>query len=345
MKLSKILLPASVVDAQIDFSTAINTDAASAWTLDNARFAVKGGSITGHLAKLTDRYGFDGFGDAIATVADADFIAAIQGWSGTTENRLTNSNYFTADFYGATLLTNLVDQTIIDNIETSVLTPIATQYTSQGNDLTALMDTVRSSGFDPLIAAADLYNVDDYATSVAVMDALDAGFEAYSNIGLTPSTISNLVYNLNLDYFGKYIFAIEELASLQEDVMSALAFIPSEIQSVFITNLGPVCSQNMGPFTYLRNISMGIEDVLGTVFNLIGPKIDAIVMAILRPIFGDIEAVYNPFNFSSISAQLTGFEEWWEIAEVEAHTAAIFFDALLTPAFYNLISGPVCGIN
>lgn len=91
------------------------------------------------------------------------------------------------------------------------------------------MDTVRSSGFDPLIAAADLYNVDDYATSVAVMDALDAGFEAYSNIGLTPSTLSNLVYNLNLDYFGKYIFAIEELASLQEDVMSALAFIPSEV--------------------------------------------------------------------------------------------------------------------
>ena len=101
----------------------------------------------------------------------------------------------------------------------------------------------------------------------------------------------------------------------------------------------------MGPFTYLRNISMGIEDVLGTVFNLIGPKIDAIVMAILRPIFGDIEAVYNPFNFSSISAQLTGFEEWWEIAEIEAHTAAIFLDALLTPAFYGLVDGPVCGIN
>ena len=91
------------------------------------------------------------------------------------------------------------------------------------------MDTVKSSGFDPLIAAADLYNVNDYATSVAVMNALDAGFEAYSNIGLTPSTLSNLVYNLNLDYFGKYIFAIEELASLQEDVMSALAFIPSEV--------------------------------------------------------------------------------------------------------------------
>ena len=229
--------------------------------------------------------------------------------------------------------------------------------------MTNLMDTVKSSGFDPLVAAADLYNADDYATSVAIMDALDAGFEAYSNIGLTPSTLSNLVYNLNFDYFGKYIFAIEELASLQEDVMSALAFIPSEvltdplalivisflilfqIQSVFITNLGPVCSQNMGPFTYLRNISMGIEDVLGTVFNLIGPKIDAIVMAILRPIFGDIEAVYNPFNFSSISAQLTGFEEWWEIAEIEAHTAAIFLDALLTPAFYGLVAGPVCGIN
>ena len=58
---------------------AINTDVASAWTLDNARFAMKGGSITGHLAKLTDRYGFEGFGDAISTIADADFIAAIQG--------------------------------------------------------------------------------------------------------------------------------------------------------------------------------------------------------------------------------------------------------------------------
>ena len=91
------------------------------------------------------------------------------------------------------------------------------------------MDTVKSSGFDPLVAAADLYNADDYATSVAIMDALDAGFEAYSNIGLTPSTLANLVYNLNFDYFGKYIFAIEELASLQEDVMSALAFIPSEV--------------------------------------------------------------------------------------------------------------------
>ena len=98
------------------------------------------------------------------------------------------------------------------------------------------MDTVKSSGFDPLVAAADLYNADDYSTSVAVMDALDAGFEAYANVGLTPSTLSNLVYNLNLDYFGKYIFAIEELASLQEDVMSALAFIPSEVRSdpVFI---------------------------------------------------------------------------------------------------------------
>ena len=40
---------------------------------------MKGGSITGHLAKLTDRYGFEGFGDAISTIADADFIAAIQG--------------------------------------------------------------------------------------------------------------------------------------------------------------------------------------------------------------------------------------------------------------------------
>ena len=60
---------------------AINTDAASSWTLDNAMFAIKGGSITGHLAKLTDRYGFDGFGDAISAVSDADFIAAIQGVS------------------------------------------------------------------------------------------------------------------------------------------------------------------------------------------------------------------------------------------------------------------------
>ena len=101
--------------------------------------------------------------------------------------------------------------------------------TIPGNDLNNLMDTVRSSGFDPLVAAADLYNADDYATSVAIMDALDAGFEVYSNIGLTPSTLSNLVYNLNFDYFGKYIFAIEELASLQEDVMSAVAFIPSEV--------------------------------------------------------------------------------------------------------------------
>ena len=91
------------------------------------------------------------------------------------------------------------------------------------------MDTVKSSGFDPLVAAADLYNADDYSTSVAVMDAIDAGFAAYANVGLNPSTLSNLVYNLNLDYFGKYIFAIEELASLQEDVMSALAFIPSEV--------------------------------------------------------------------------------------------------------------------
>ena len=91
------------------------------------------------------------------------------------------------------------------------------------------MDTVKSSGFDPLVAAADLYNADDYSTSVAVMDAIDAGFAAYASVGLTPSTLSNLVYNLNLDYFGKYIFAIEELASLQEDVMSALAFIPSEV--------------------------------------------------------------------------------------------------------------------
>ena len=91
------------------------------------------------------------------------------------------------------------------------------------------MDTVKSSGFDPLVAAADLYNADDYSTSVAVMDAIDAGFAAYAGVGLTPSTLSNLVYNLNLDYFGKYIFAVEELASLQEDVMSALAFIPSEV--------------------------------------------------------------------------------------------------------------------
>ena len=93
------------------------------------------------------------------------------------------------------------------------------------------MDTVKSSGFDPLVAAADLYNADDYSTSVAVMDAIDAGFAAYAGVGLTPSTLSNLVYNLNLDYFGKYIFAVEELASLQEDVMSALAFIPSEVFS------------------------------------------------------------------------------------------------------------------
>ena len=54
-------------------------------------------------------------------------------WSGTTQNRLTNQNYFTADFYGTTILSNLVDQTIIDNIETSLLTPIATTYSSQGN--------------------------------------------------------------------------------------------------------------------------------------------------------------------------------------------------------------------
>ena len=93
------------------------------------------------------------------------------------------------------------------------------------------MDTVKSSGFDPLVAAADLYNADDYSTSVAVMDAIDAGFAAYASVGLTPSTLSNLVYNLNLDYFGKYIFAVEELTSLQEDVMSALAFIPSEVLS------------------------------------------------------------------------------------------------------------------
>ena len=100
------------------------------------------------------------------------------------------------------------------------------------------MDTVKSSGFDPLVAAADLYNADDYSTSVAVMDAIDAGFAAYASVGLNPSTLSNLVYNLNLDYFGKYIFAIEELASLQEDVMSALAFIPSEVLSdpIYIYN-------------------------------------------------------------------------------------------------------------
>ena len=41
-------------------------------------------------------------------------------------------------------------------------------------------------------------------------------------------------------------------------------------------------------------------------------------------------------------SQLTGFEEWLEITEVEAHTAA-FFDTLLTPDFYNLVAGPVCG--
>lgn len=345
MKFSKVLIGLSVADAQLDFTSVINTDAASAWTIDNARFAIKGGSITGHLAKLTDRYGFPGFGDAVATVSDADFIAAIQGWSGTTQNRLTNQNYFTADFYGTTVLTNLVDQTVIENIETSLLTPLATEYANQGNDLSALMDSVMTSGFDPLIAAADLYNADDYSTAVAVMDALDAGFDTYaSGVGLSPSTLSNLVYNLNLDYFGKYIAAVEQIASLYEDVLETIAYIPSEIQSVFITNLGPVCSQNMGPFTYLRNISIGIEDVAGSVFNLIGPTIDAIVQALLRPIFGDIEASYNPINLTSVTNQLAGIEEWWNIAETEAHTAAIFLDALLTAPFYNLIAGPVCGL-
>ena len=72
---------------------AINTDAASSWTLDNAMFAIKGGSITGHLAKLTDRYGFDGFGDAISAVSDADFIAAIQGVSLSCINMGKDLNY------------------------------------------------------------------------------------------------------------------------------------------------------------------------------------------------------------------------------------------------------------
>ena len=70
-----------VLQALMTQLKAINTDAASSWTLDNAMFAIKGGSITRHLAKLTDRYGFDGFGDAISAVSDADFIAAIQGVS------------------------------------------------------------------------------------------------------------------------------------------------------------------------------------------------------------------------------------------------------------------------
>ena len=76
-----------VVQASMTQRKAINTDAASSWTLDNAMFAIKGGSITGHLAKLTDRYGFDGFGDAISAVSDADFIAAIQGVSKSREDK------------------------------------------------------------------------------------------------------------------------------------------------------------------------------------------------------------------------------------------------------------------
>jgi len=335
--MKSLIFLSALANAQVDLFTGNWRNV----SLDAVLVAMQGGSIIDHLQQRLNEYGIpqEFLDDLEANVTDAAWAGIVTGWSRAQKNNIKDT--FDADFYANTIFGGLV---LEENVQlvVDVLAPQAPA------DLEANMTNVVDNLLDNFINAMADFSADQTNATLVrgVMSELNIILgEIAGAYGISRSPVKRFAALRR--YAVGFLLAYEHALDVPDYYNEAMAYVQNMVDTALLDNIGNgICyvkdgQVQMGPFEYFHG---WIESLVVT---------NEIVLGLM----GEFqEASYELFdalfdNNVGMFVNLRDFYASLEIGEIledmedNIHMLSITFDPFVKGQFYELIKGPICGVQ